>query len=117
MTHTVILDEAERDRRFVNHLNEILRHCRIGRVRAKAPPVFKRGEPFRGLPLDEPFKRYWKPDPIMPSEIPTPMFMDKCGCRVGSACGNAACPHRMMVTFGRGDISQPPVVPSHGVLM
>lgn len=32
MTHTVILDDAERDRRFVNHLNEILRHCRIGKI-------------------------------------------------------------------------------------
>lgn len=114
MSHTIPLDEAERDRRYVNHLNEILRHCRIGRVKPKAP-AFKRGEPFRGLPVEEPFKRYWKPDPMNPA--PTPMFMDRCGCRVGSACGNAACPHRMMVTSGRGDISQPPIVPSHGVLM
>lgn len=35
MSHTVVLDEAERDRRMVNHLNEILRHCRVGRVVAK----------------------------------------------------------------------------------
>lgn len=113
MFHTVILDEAERDRRFVNHLNEILRHCRIGKVRAKTRPVFTPGQPFKGLPVDERFKRYW--EPVMPSEIPTPLFMDKCGCRVGSACGNAACPHGMVVTCG--DISSPPIVPSHGVLM
>ena len=39
MTHTVVIDEAERDRRFVNHLNENLRHCRIGRMKPKAPAV------------------------------------------------------------------------------
>lgn len=64
MTHTVILDEAERDRRLVNHLNEILRHCRIGRVRTKAKPVtmpFRPGQPFIGwsAPADDWFsKRY-----------------------------------------------------------
>lgn len=97
MSHTVILDEAERDRRFVNHLNEILRHCRIGRVTEKA----------KTWPL--PFN--WFPDTMKQG----PMFMGKCGCRVGSACGNAACPHGMVVTCG--DISSPPIVPSHGVLM
>lgn len=66
MSHTVILDEAERDRRFVNHLNEILRHCRIGRVKVKARPVrmtFKPGQPFVGwpAPTDDIFKRKWVP--------------------------------------------------------
>lgn len=81
MTHTVILDEAERDRRFVNHLNEILRHCRIGRVTTKARLVtmpFKPGQPFVGwtVPADNIFKREWVPTysadqtgtpPIVPS--------------------------------------------------
>lgn len=39
MSHTVILDEAERDRRMVNHINEILRHCRIGHVTEKVKPI------------------------------------------------------------------------------
>lgn len=52
MSHTVVLDEAERDRRMVNHLNEILRHCRVGRVRPKRKPTpFMPGRPFDG----------WKP--------------------------------------------------------
>lgn len=29
---------------------------------------------------------------------PQAMVMDKCGCRVGTACGNAACPHMPRVT-------------------
>lgn len=37
MTHTVILDETERDRRFVNHLNKSRRHCRISVVTPKNP--------------------------------------------------------------------------------
>lgn len=105
MTRTIILDETERDRRFVNHLNEILRHCRIGKVRTKI--VSGHGYVLAPMP------KRWFPDPERPA--PTPMFMDKCGCRVGSACGNAACPHRMVVTCG--DIYSPPLVPSHGVLM
>ncbi|WP_430438983.1 hypothetical protein [Shinella sp.] len=68
MTHTVILDEAERDRRFANHLNEILRHCRIGKVRQKTRPVFTPGLPFKGLP---PVKR-WGPDPLEPFRRLTP---------------------------------------------
>lgn len=35
MSYTVIVDERERERRFENRLNEIHRHCRIGRVRPK----------------------------------------------------------------------------------
>lgn len=111
MTHTVPLDELWRDRRAANSLNEILRHCRIGRV-------FHKFTTASGTVVST---RLWMgPQPAIPGPLfyePAPMFMDKCGCRVGSACGNAACPHRTMVTFGRGDISQPPIVPSHGVLM
>lgn len=45
MTHTIILDEAERDRRMVNHQNEIKRHCRIGRVEEKEREVELRRYP------------------------------------------------------------------------
>lgn len=62
MSHTVILDEAERDRRMVNHLNEILRHCRIGRVMPKARKAF----PLMVLP------KSWMPDPMKPA--PTQSF-------------------------------------------
>ena len=68
MRHTVILDEAERERRMVNHLNEILRHCRIGKVRVKTRPVSTPGQPFKGLPL----QKRWMPDQMKPA--PTPMF-------------------------------------------
>lgn len=66
MRHTVILDEAERERRMVNHLNEILRHCRIGKVRVKTRQVampFKPGQPFFGWPASEEdiFTRKWVP--------------------------------------------------------
>lgn len=105
MSRTVIIDEAERERRFINHLNEILRHCRIGKVRTKI--VSGSGYILAPIP------KRWLPDWEPPA--PTPMFMDKCGCRVGGACGNAACPHRMVVTGG--DISVPPIVGGHGVLM
>lgn len=35
MTHTVILDEAERDRRMADTRNEVICHCRIGKVEVK----------------------------------------------------------------------------------
>lgn len=95
MTHTVPLDEAERNRRFINHLNEILRHCRIGKVRQKTRPVFTPGQPFKGLPVDERFKRYWMSDPMKPQ--PSPFW-----------CGGYVHPSRA------DDV---PIVPSHGVLM
>lgn len=35
VSHTVLIDEQERDRRFENRLNAVVRHCRIGRVTRK----------------------------------------------------------------------------------
>lgn len=87
MNHTVVLDEAERDRRMVNHLNEILRHCRIGRVSPNAKPVtmpFRPGQPFIGWPsspIDDLFRRQYVP------------------------------------TFSSGGTADVPIVPTHGVMM
>lgn len=105
MTHTVILDEDERDRRMVNHINEILRHCRIGHVTEKVRPILPFTPALDYLPKGQDLTGMLKPV----------MSMPKCGCRVGSACGNVACPHGAVVTCG--DLSRPPVVPSHGVMM
>lgn len=35
MSYTVVIDEAERERRAENRLNELLRRCRIGKVKRK----------------------------------------------------------------------------------
>lgn len=88
MSHTVILDEAERDRCMVNHLNEILRHCRIGRVDEKVRPILPFTPGLGCLPKSPDLTGIMKPV----------MFMPKCGCRVGSACGNVACPHGSIAT-------------------
>ena len=88
MSRTVILDEAERDRRMVNHLNEILRHCRIGRVDEKVRPILPFTPGLDYLPTRQDLTGMLKPV----------MFMTKCGCRVGSACGNVACPHGSVAT-------------------
>ncbi|MFC3072367.1 hypothetical protein [Shinella pollutisoli] len=93
MSKTVILDDAERDRRLVNHINEILRHCRIGRVEPKARPAVS--PRIADIMLPYPVMPAWPFDSPSP---PTPMFMDKCGCKVGSVCMNAACPHAVQVT-------------------
>jgi len=37
MSCTVVVDEAERERRFENRLNATFRHCRIGKVISKRP--------------------------------------------------------------------------------
>jgi len=37
MSYTVVVDEAERERRFENRLNAVVRHCRIGKVASKRP--------------------------------------------------------------------------------
>ena len=57
-----MFDPDARDRALTNHLNEILRHCRIGRVTKKV--VTHGGKMV--LP------KRWMPDPMKPS--PTPFF-------------------------------------------
>jgi hypothetical protein len=64
MSYTVVLDEAERDRRMVNHLNEILRHCRIGRVQSKVRKAFSPEIPvfvWPSSPIDDLFRRPYVP--------------------------------------------------------
>ncbi len=39
MSYTVVIDERERDRRFENRLNAVVRHCRIGKVTKKQSPL------------------------------------------------------------------------------
>lgn len=87
-----MFDPDARDRALTNHLNEILRHCRIGRVEEKV------GQPVRGIPPINIMRTLLPTWPFDTANAPTPTFMDKCGCRVGSACGNAACPHMPIVT-------------------
>lgn len=39
MNHTVIMDQQETDKRFMNLINQAWRHCKIGKVTHKARPV------------------------------------------------------------------------------
>jgi hypothetical protein len=57
-----MFDPDARDRVFVNHLNEIVRHCRIGRVKMK---IDIRG--WERIP-----RKGWFHDPMKPA--PTPFF-------------------------------------------
>lgn len=85
------LDEAERSRVKENHKNEIVRHCRIGRVERKTKlPLMPFSPAFDFVPSN----------PLLNGDLQVGMFMPKCGCRVGSACGNVACPHRPVATCG-----------------
>jgi len=96
MSKTVVVDEAYRDRQTANQFNAAFRHCRIGKVTMKR----RQPNPFRHI---RPIKPTW---PFSFEETNPPfadtewkqMFMDKCGCRVGTACGNVACPHRLAAT-------------------
>ncbi|WP_129415922.1 hypothetical protein [Mesorhizobium sp. Pch-S] len=45
MSYTVVIDEQERERRFTNMLNQVYRHCRVGRVTPKVS--FYGGVPSR----------------------------------------------------------------------
>jgi hypothetical protein len=37
MSYTIVLDQAEQQRQIENRINAVVRHCRIGKVRAKTP--------------------------------------------------------------------------------
>ena len=70
-----------------NLLNAVHRHCVIGKVRAKFRPT-KPQTFILKHPGQWPFgDTEWKQT-----------YMDKCGCKVGTACGNVACPHRLVAT-------------------
>lgn len=94
MNHTVVIDEQERDERFENMLNRQFRRCRIVNVKRKARPVNVGGinDFLRG------FKQPIIPAYPLKNTEWTQTYMDKCGCKVGLACGNVACPHRPVAT-------------------
>lgn len=80
----------ETDRRLENVINRLQRHCKIGKISPKPPKsIHQVPDAFDILK-------------IMSQPIGQPTiyrgYMDKCGCKVGSSCGNAACPHRLVAT-------------------
>ncbi len=112
--YTIVVDERERARQFENGINKAVRHCKIGKVTRKTHPVPDQiKDMFRGA--------FW---PHTGAPLPTQTYMPKCGCKVGAACGNVACPHRLIATCttsggyvpvtSSGDV---PLVPAHGVMM
>ena len=81
---------------MANLSNEQTRHCRIGRVTLKARTL----KPLAPAPLRSGVDpSLWKMWPFNDdARAPTPQYMAKCGCKVGTACGNVACPHRLVAT-------------------
>jgi hypothetical protein len=94
MSYTVVEDPDYRDRRLENRLNAVVRRCRIGMITWKKPVSI----PSVFTP--------WAPNhPDLSKQFQWPIpgafqnqFMSKCGCRIGTACNNAACPHAPVVT-------------------
>lgn len=82
MNHTVVMDQHEADKRTENRFNVLLRRCKIGNVTLKRK-VRAANHGWYGFPLNDSF-------PLI--------YMPKCGCRIGSTCGNAACPHMPIAT-------------------
>lgn len=91
MNHTVIMDQQETDKRFMNLINQAWRHCKIGKVTPKVVNPPWSGWNKGAAPAHQRFF-----DQFM--DLNKPTYMPKCGCRVGSACGNAACPHMPIAT-------------------
>jgi hypothetical protein len=89
MNHTIVVTDRERDERFENMLNQRFRRCRIVNVKRKTPPVNMVGGLNDLLRKQLVIPAY----PFKNTEW-AQTYMDKCGCAVGSNCGNAACPHR-----------------------
>lgn len=84
MSHTVMFDE--REKRIMNEINAFARRCRIGKVMRKPVSIKQFGL----------LHFYLVPGP-MPA-INETGYMPKCGCKLGSACCNAACPHATYAT-------------------
>lgn len=57
MNSTVILDDAERDRRMADTRNEVICHCRIGKVEVK--PILPFTPAFDFKPV-KPDTRIWQ---------------------------------------------------------
>jgi len=93
MSYTIAsTGHEETDRRLENVVNRIQRHCRIGKVARKPAPIVPAiSELLGGLRVKQPYP------PLM--NFPrSPEYMPQCGCKVGTACGNVACPHRLVAT-------------------
>ncbi|MGR9130787.1 hypothetical protein [Rhizobium leguminosarum] len=90
MSHTVIVDEDYRARQFENRLNVVIRHCKIGKV---TPAIYRPTT----APVAPKVNDIWKEWPFNDrSGVPSPQYLGECGCKVGTACGNAACPHALI---------------------
>ena len=66
MSHTVIMSEAERERRTENRINAAVRHCRIGKVRIKE--IYPRA-PFDYQPHEIGTPFVWRPNAANPAPI------------------------------------------------
>lgn len=84
MNAATLIDENTK--RIMNEINAFARRCRIGKVTWK-----------HFIPAFMP-PRYPGPLPTMPVLVDAGKYMPKCGCKIGSACNNAACPHAAYVT-------------------
>jgi hypothetical protein len=84
--YDITRDNAWLSRALEDVVNRSQRHCRIGKVK------FKDKFPLRVVSK--------RPTAIWIGQDTDweQTYMDKCGCKVGSACGNVACPHRLTVT-------------------
>lgn len=86
MSKTVVYDQHENTKQIMNAINVFARRCRIGKVTRKH------------FIADFISPRYPGPLPTMPISVDADKYMPKCGCKIGSACANAACPHAAYVT-------------------
>lgn len=79
------------EKQIANVANELKRHCKIGKVKRKARNAF--GGLLPDIMKTQPILPTWPHDG---SSLPKPMYMGKCGCKVGTVCGNVASPHRLV---------------------
>jgi len=93
MSHTVVYDQHENTKKIMNAVNSFARHCKIGKVRPKTA-----GQRLvRSAIQARDMVPFWAGINLAPS-INEGGYMPKCGCKIGNACGNVACPHSPRVT-------------------
>lgn len=63
MSRTIVVDEASRERSFENRLNEVYRHCRIGRIVPKLVPM----APIAPINFASPVDHEWWRLPVVPA--------------------------------------------------
>lgn len=99
----IIQRDYQAEQAITNRINAKTRHCRIGNVRHKT------GVPW----ADRPSKFILQPQPSIPGPLnnhPQPWWMQGPWCNQATGGG--------YVRESRtDDLTRPPVVPSHGVLM